>query len=99
MNLQKIPSTLQVFYYKNDKNSFINFKLGDTLQLHLKLKSIHGNINDGSYNFDLKMMSENIGATAYIIQKNNLNKVLTNAKNNNTNNSKNNLLFRVENLR
>ena len=104
LNLQKIPSTLQVFYYKNDKNGFINFKLGDTLQLHLKLKSIHGNINDGSYNFDLKMMSENIGATAYIIQKNNLNKVLTNAKNNNntnnnTNNSKNNLLFLVENLR
>lgn len=83
-----LPSKISVNWYFNQKNPPQNLNAGDFVQLNLRLKQIHGFYNEGGFDYERKMLIENIGATAYV--KN----ILKIEKN-----KKNNFLMNIERLR
>ena len=70
----KLPNKIFVnWYFQKEKNSKNNPPLdlnaGDKLSLYLRLKEPHGFYNEGGFDYEKRLFSEGIGATAYVRYK------------------------------
>ena len=69
---ENLPTKILVnWYFQKDKqhNPPMDLNAGDRLSLFLRLKQPHGFYNEGGFDYEKRLFSEGIGATAYVRYK------------------------------